>query len=224
MIANQDAAPEKIWVQKCGNWHPKFGWCIMDYDHYGEHHVGTPEAEPPEGAVCQTCNGTGVWGSTDELGGVSTNSFCPDCTTPAIPDAVRLTLGDKYKLINPIVMARAEEYEKHGEPYRFDMLAAYDIVDAAWHSRDAEVNRYQGNLEDYMKRANAADAEAAQLQDTIDTLHSDLERTADGWHSALAQRDALMQAAGEASNVRQQIVARRILLKAIAAVRDADAS
>ena len=30
-------------------------------------------------ALCAECKGCGVHSSTDELGGVSTNSFCPDC-------------------------------------------------------------------------------------------------------------------------------------------------
>ena len=30
-------------------------------------------------ALCADCGGTGVHSSTDELGGLSTNSFCPAC-------------------------------------------------------------------------------------------------------------------------------------------------
>ncbi len=42
-----------------------------------------------------------------------------------------LTIAACLKMIEPIVAKRAEEYTKHGEPYRFDMLAGYDIAKAA---------------------------------------------------------------------------------------------
>lgn len=42
-----------------------------------------------------------------------------------------LTIAECYKLIAPIVAERAEEYQKHGEPYRFDNLAGYAIAKAA---------------------------------------------------------------------------------------------
>jgi len=38
-----------------------------------------PEPVELEWLKCEGCSGTGVYSSQDELGGVSTNSACPDC-------------------------------------------------------------------------------------------------------------------------------------------------
>jgi len=57
--------------------------------------------------VCRTCNGTGVVGA-DDLGGVCTMSWCPDCT-PVETDRCRAAMPNRGFVHCP----RAENPEGH---------------------------------------------------------------------------------------------------------------
>ena len=68
-------------------------------------------------ALCAECKGCGVHSSTDELGGVSTNSFCPDCAGSGYqhPWVAPLLAGCPFPIGSPARKANPGMHDWHDD-------------------------------------------------------------------------------------------------------------
>jgi len=80
---------------------------------------------------------------------------------------------------------------------------AHAAEDKAWHSRDAEVNGYQGSVENQMKRADAADAEVAQLDGAFEEMRESYEGTVAQLREQLDAANGFIKMSAAAANTWQ---------------------
>lgn len=113
---------------------------------------------PDQRRDCTTCGGSGIVGSTDELGGVSTNSYCPDCHSLSV--LLEAETKSQHRLL----------YEQYSEmcDARNSVVAKGIEVETALEATQAEVHGLMVAAEDLAARFHNGQAKVVQLVEILE--------------------------------------------------------